>query len=158
MRIKAKARLTADQGTIENKKKQIENLKRSLPSKDNRRSMSDNQKLNTRKQILNLQTQIVDERLKDAPKKKEHAMYSFLVESRILPEDKYQFFDYKGSKPVTVEFRGKPIEIKNGTRFGVRPSTNGKNIRLIFPSEPTKVITISMEIAKQLAKGLKGLK
>ena len=82
-------------------------------------------------------------------------MYSFLVESRVLPEKDYQFFDYKGNKPGTIEYRGKPVEIKKGTRFGVRPSTNGKSIRLIFPKEPTRVFTISLDVAKQLAKGLK---
>lgn len=82
-------------------------------------------------------------------------MYSFLIESRILPESNYEFFVYKGKKPVTVSFRGKEISVAPGTKFGVRPSTNGKHIRMIFPSDPTRVITLDLETAKKLAKGLK---
>lgn len=82
-------------------------------------------------------------------------MYAFLLESRILPDKDYEFFTYKGTKKVDVTFRGKIIPITKGTRFGVRPSTNGKSIRLIFPDEATKVITIDLNTAKKLAKGLK---
>lgn len=82
-------------------------------------------------------------------------MYSFLLESRILPEKDYEFFNYSGKRPVTVVFRGKEIEIKPGTRFGVRPSSNGKHIRLIFPNDPTRVITIDPATAAKLAKGLR---
>lgn len=82
-------------------------------------------------------------------------MYSFLLESRVLPADDYEFFTYNGRNKVEVSFRGKPIEISKGTRFGVRPSTNGKSIRLIFPDEATKVITIDLDTAKKLAKGVK---
>lgn len=82
-------------------------------------------------------------------------MYSFLIESRVLPEKDYQFFEYQGAKPVVIQFRGKPVEIAKGTRYGVRPSTNGKSIRLIFPKEPTRVFTIDLETAQKLAKGIK---
>ena len=82
-------------------------------------------------------------------------MYSFLLKSAILPEQSYDFFTYGGSKPVVVNFRGNNIEIKNGTRFGVRKSSNGKHIRLIFPSDPTRVITLDADTAKQLARGIK---
>lgn len=82
-------------------------------------------------------------------------MYSFLLESRVLPAADYEFFTYTGRNKVEVSFRGKPIEISKGTRFGVRPSTNGKSIRLIFPDEATKVITIDLDTAKKLAKGVK---
>lgn len=81
-------------------------------------------------------------------------MYSFLLETRVLPEHDYEFFDYKGKRAVTVMFRGKPISIQPGTRFGVRPSTNGKSIRLIFPKDPTRVITIDLPTAKKLSKDL----
>ena len=82
-------------------------------------------------------------------------MYSFLLESRVLPDKDYEFFTYHRAKKVDVSLRGKPITISKGTRFGVRPSTNGKSIRLIFPDEATKVITIDLETAKKLAKGIK---
>lgn len=81
-------------------------------------------------------------------------MYSFLLKSAVLPEAAYDFFTYGGSTPVTVDFRGKPIEIKKGTRFGVRPSTNGQNIRLIFPKDPTRVLTIDLATAKKLSRGV----
>ena len=82
-------------------------------------------------------------------------MYSFLIETRVLPEKDYQFFEYNGPKPVTLNFRGNLVEVARGTRFGVRPSTNGKFIRLIFPKEPTKVYTIDLDTAKKLARGIK---
>lgn len=74
--------------------------------------------------------------------------------ARILPETDYDWFTFKGAKPVTVSFRGKDIEIKKGTKFGVRPSTNGKQIRLIFPEDKNRVLTIDLETAQRLAKGV----
>jgi len=82
-------------------------------------------------------------------------MYSYLIESLVKPVASYEFFTYEGRSAVPVSFRGKPIQIEKGTRFGVRKSANGKSIRLIFPDEPTKVITIDLETAKKLAKGVK---
>lgn len=82
-------------------------------------------------------------------------MYSFLIQSLVKPETNYDFFTYSGAKPVEVTFRGKAIEIKKGMRFGVRKSSNGKMIRLIFPDDPTRVITIDLATAQRLAKGIK---
>jgi len=79
-------------------------------------------------------------------------MYSYLLKAAVLPEESYDFYTFNGDKPVTVEFRGKPIIIHKGTRFGVRPSTSGKHIRMVFPSDPTRVITIDPETAKKLAQ------
>jgi len=81
-------------------------------------------------------------------------MYSFLL-ARIKPESDYEFFTYDGPKPVTVEFRGKPIAIKQGTRFGVRPSSSGKHIRMVFPNDPTRVLTIDQATAERLAQHVK---
>jgi hypothetical protein len=39
-------------------------------------------------------------------------------------------------------------------RFGVRPSVNGTDIRLIFKGEPTKVHTLTKQQADKLAKGV----
>lgn len=80
-------------------------------------------------------------------------MYSFLV-AAIKPASAYEFFTYKGKKPVTVMFRGKEVKIGNGTRFGVRPSSNGKHIRLVFENDPNRVITLTSEQAKELARGV----
>lgn len=87
-------------------------------------------------------------------------MYSFLLQAadaviaRPRPEEAYKFFTYTGKKPVAVSFRGQEISIGKGDRFGVRPSRNGKFIRLIFPNEPTRVITIDQETANLLARGV----
>lgn len=87
-------------------------------------------------------------------------MYSFLlssvaVEARPRPEEAYTFFTYKGASPVGVTFRGKELAINRGDRFGVRPSRNGKFIRLVFPNDPTRVITVDQATANKLAKGVK---
>ena len=81
-------------------------------------------------------------------------MYSFLIVAKIKPEDAYEWFTYRGKKPVNLEFRGKPVPIQNGQRFGVRPSSNKKFIRLVLPDEVTKVITITLDQAQALAKGV----
>ena len=83
-------------------------------------------------------------------------MYSFLIVSRIKSGDEYEWYTYKGAKPISVDFRGKPVEISKGQRFGVRPSSNGKFIRLVMPDELTRVITIDLPTASRLANGIKG--
>lgn len=93
-------------------------------------------------------------------KLKSKPMFSYLLQARarlqarIKPEDDYDFHVYRGSKPVTVTYRDTPFTIAKGMKFGVRPSSNGKLIRLIFPDNPTRVFTIDLATAKQLAKGL----
>jgi hypothetical protein len=81
-------------------------------------------------------------------------MYSFLVLARVKPEDAYEWFTFRGKKPITLDFRGKQVAIQNGQRFGVRPSSNKKFIRLVLPDEITKVITITLAQAQALAKGV----
>ncbi len=84
-------------------------------------------------------------------------MYSFLVpvQGAVKPADAYQWFSFHGSKPVELSFRGKPVIIKKGTRFGVRPSVNKKDMRLVLPGEETKVITLTLDQAEKLAKGVR---
>jgi hypothetical protein len=82
-------------------------------------------------------------------------MYAFLIEAKPFSEERYQFFTYNGPNPVTVDFRGTPYQIVKGMRFGVRPSSNGKQIRLIFPENHTRVFTIDLATAKALAKHVK---
>lgn len=85
-------------------------------------------------------------------------MFSYLLESAIKPEENYEFFVYTGNEPVEVEFRGKTVQVKKGDRFGVRRSSNGKQIRMVIPEWGglTKVITLSLDQAKKLAKKVKG--
>lgn len=81
-------------------------------------------------------------------------MYSYLVTAAPRPESAYQFFTYRGKRPVNVNFRGAEIPITNGMKFGVRPSANGKHIRLIFPGDANRVITLDLPTAQKLANGV----
>ena len=65
--------------------------------------------------------------------------------------DAYQWFIYTGAKAIPISGRT-PIVISKGTAFGVRPSSNGKLIRLVLPGQETRVFTIDMRTAKLLAK------
>ena len=80
-------------------------------------------------------------------------MYSFVA--RVKPESAYEFFTYTGRKPVESNYRGHTAEIRKGMRFGVRFSRSKKDIRLIFPEHPTRVITLTPQQAEDLAKGAK---
>ncbi|QDH83642.1 hypothetical protein [Achromobacter phage Motura] len=93
-------------------------------------------------------------------------MYSFCVQSvqrlhaqvqvqaRIKDEDEYDWFRYTG--PATeLDFRGKPEALSKGAVFGVRPSSNGKHIRLVFKDKPTRVFTLPMDQAQRIAKHVK---
>ena len=79
-------------------------------------------------------------------------MYAFLI-ARIKPEEDYDFFTY-GGKPITLDFRGKPVVVSKGTTFGVRKSSNNKQIRLVLNDDVNRVFTISLDQAKQLSKGI----
>lgn len=81
-------------------------------------------------------------------------MFSFLV-ARIKPDTDYEWFTFDAKKPVTISYRGTPVDVTRGTKFGVRPSTNKKQIRMIFKDEPTRVFTLSLDQAKKLARGVR---
>jgi len=85
-------------------------------------------------------------------------MYKFLAVNRILsvikPDSSYEWFTYKGRRPIDVEFRGKTISIKKGQRFGVRKSANKKQIRMVLEDQANRVITLSLDQAQKLAKGV----
>lgn len=78
-----------------------------------------------------------------------------MVDARIKGGDEYDHFVYNGTRPVRVEFRGKPVIIDKGTEFGVRPSSNRKDIRLVVGDDLTRVITLTNEQAQALAKSAK---
>jgi len=135
----------------ENIDRQLEtNKERQDTLRDSKKTMDPAQKLQVDEQVNGLQHQAIE--LKK--RKSEASMYSYLLNARIKPESDYQFFTYKAAKPVVVNFRGNPIVIDKGTKFGVRKSSNGKHIRLIRPNEPTRVITIDLKTAEDLAKGV----
>lgn len=85
-------------------------------------------------------------------------MYSFLISKPVVaaikPETSYEWFKYKGARPVVLNFRGKDVPVEKGARFGVRPSSTGKDIRLIFKDDPTRVFTLTKQQADKLAKGV----
>lgn len=81
-------------------------------------------------------------------------MYSCLV-ARIKGEDEYDFFTYKG-KPLEIPFRGITRTLETGQRFGVRKSSSGKQIRMVFEGDLNRVMTIDLALAKKIAKGIKG--
>ena len=80
-------------------------------------------------------------------------MYSFLT-AAIKSVNHYHWYTYTGTKPVTVTYRGNPIVVSKGTRFGVRPSANKKDIRLVIGDDINRVITLTPDQAKSLSKGL----
>ena len=93
-------------------------------------------------------------------------MYSFLctatsthgkypLQAQPKGEEHYKFYTFNGARPVTLEFRGTPEKISKGDKFGVRKSANGKQIRLILPDEETRVFTITLKQAQDLARGIK---
>ncbi len=96
-------------------------------------------------------------------------MYSFLVlggalgyspesvTALIKGEQHYQWFLYTSPKSVDLNFRGREVKIVKGTKFGVRLSADKSKIRLIFPNDPTRVITVTQQQAQSLAKGCKSL-
>lgn len=81
-------------------------------------------------------------------------MYSCLV-ARIKPESDYEMFTYKG-KTIDIPFRGITRPLTKGQRFGVRKSSNGKQIRMIFEGDPTRVMTLDLALGQKIAKGIKG--
>lgn len=81
-------------------------------------------------------------------------MYAFLIEAKPKDEGAYDFFTFTGKDPVPVVFRGQEYTVEKGTRFGVRPSSNRKFIRMIFPENKNRVFTLDQETAKRLAKGV----
>lgn len=81
-------------------------------------------------------------------------MYSCLV-AKVLDETKYEFFTYKGGA-IDIPFRGITRPLAKGQRFGVRKSSSGKQIRMIFEGDPTRVMTLDLKLAQKIAKGIKG--
>jgi len=81
-------------------------------------------------------------------------MYAFLLTAAPKDESHYSFYTYRGKNPVTVTFRGHEYSVAKGTRFGVRPSSNQKLIRMIFPENKNRVFTLDLDTANRLANGV----
>jgi predicted unusual protein kinase regulating ubiquinone biosynthesis (AarF/ABC1/UbiB family) len=75
--------------------------------------------------------------------------------ARIKGDDEYEWFKYTGSE-FELSRKGKPHSLTKGDKFGVRRSSNGKQIRLVLESlGPTFVFTLSPEDAQAIAKKAK---
>jgi hypothetical protein len=73
--------------------------------------------------------------------------------SRIKGEDEYAWFKYCSAKPYTLSFRGKPVQVEKGDIFGTRPSSNGKQVRLVLKKlGNTKVFTLTSTELMDLGK------
>lgn len=79
-------------------------------------------------------------------------MYSCLV-AKVFGEEKYEFFKY-GGPPIEIPFRGITRTLEKGQRFGVRKSSNGKQIRMVFQGDPTRVMTLDLALAKKIARSI----
>ncbi len=79
------------------------------------------------------------------------------VEARIKGEDEYEWFTYTGPS-LPIPYRGDSEILERGQIFGVRPSSNGKHIRLVFQGEETKVFTLTPELARKIATHVRSYK
>lgn len=71
----------------------------------------------------------------------------------IKTKEDYQWYIFKGNKPMFIYFRGNPVSIKQGDKFGMRLSASGKNIRLVLDRlGVTHVITIDFDEKQVLVK------
>ncbi len=81
-------------------------------------------------------------------------MYSFLLDGAGSPviaqtqEAGYQFFTYKGTKPFPLG----TTSLVAGTKFGVKPSPDGRQCNLILSSNPRRVMTLNLAQATKLSK------
>lgn len=72
--------------------------------------------------------------------------------ARIKGDDEYTWLTYTG-KPLNLSFRGTPVTLRHGDRFGLRLSSNKKDKRLVLDAPGfglTKVMTISPDVEKVL--------
>lgn len=79
-------------------------------------------------------------------------MYSCLViTARIKEVDEYDWLAYSG-RPIEIPFRGVTRTLDTGDVFGVRKSSNGKQIRMVFKNDLNRVMTLDLALAKKIAK------
>lgn len=75
------------------------------------------------------------------------------VEAKPKSGDAYQWFTYTGKPLDLMSGVGTPLYLKKGQVFGVRKSSNGKQIRMITQElGPNKVFTLLPEVALSLGK------
>lgn len=65
---------------------------------------------------------------------------------RIKPADDYQWYVYTSDRPTSIKRASSMYTFVKDVEFGVRPSTDGKKIRLIFRATgENKVFTIDSD-------------
>lgn len=84
-------------------------------------------------------------------------MYSCLIKAAIFGAEKYDWLRYNG-KTIEIPFRGVTRTLEPGQKIGVRPSTNGKQIRMVFENDLNRVMTLDLPLARKIAKTVKLLK
>ena len=75
------------------------------------------------------------------------------VKARILPPEDYVWHVYTGKEPLTLTTRSKhhTIVLEDGMKFGMRPSSSGKEVRLITEKfGPTIVFTLDTDERRKL--------
>jgi hypothetical protein len=77
---------------------------------------------------------------------------SRLERAAVKDSDAYHWFTYTGVKFSLTSAKGRQLVLTKGSVFGVRKSSSGKEFRLIEQNKETIVYTISLEVAKKLAK------
>lgn len=79
--------------------------------------------------------------------------------ARIFGADEYHWMKHEGGK-LTLQTSKGPLVIDKGEVYGVRPSSNGKQIRFVQAEDHgiNKVMTLTLEDAKKLAKTAKPTK
>jgi hypothetical protein len=83
-------------------------------------------------------------------------MYSnLIVVAAPKSAEHYQYFKFMGKKAIDLPYRGISVPLEPGQRFGVRKSRDGKKIRLVLDDEVNRVFTLSLDIAKKIAKTVK---
>ena len=80
-------------------------------------------------------------------------MSKLKITARILDTGDYLWHSYDSDQPMSLTTRNghKTIEMKKGTRYGIRPSTSGSAIRMITDQYgPTIVFTLTMDEKRAL--------
>lgn len=74
----------------------------------------------------------------------------------VKPDASYTWFSYNGPELNASNDKGRKLTLKQSDKFGVRKSSNGKNIRLITKRDgPNKVFTCDPDMAQLLSKRCK---
>ena len=74
-----------------------------------------------------------------------------LIESLVKGRNHYVWYEYTGKTPLTFGEK-RQLELKKGDVFGVRWSSNKKDIRIVLEGELTKVATVNSSYFEKVFK------